>query len=111
MKRSSDSKSFNSSSFFSKSSIIFLIFLISMCLLVPIWQSATNSQLRKSLSESESLLKENEETKMILTASIASKMTPEYLIEQSNERNIVFRQIGGENSTSAVASSNVQTER
>lgn len=110
MKKSSE-RNFNSSSFFSKSSIIFLIFLISVCLLVPIWQSATNSQLRRSLSRSEALLKENEETKMILTASIASKMTPEYLIEQSTERNIVFKQIGGDNSTSAVASSNVQTAR
>lgn len=72
-----------------------MILFINVCLMVPVWQSATNSQLRRRLAESERLIKETEECRMVVTASIASKMTPEYLVEQSTERNIVFKQIGG----------------
>ena len=105
--RKSSEKSFKSDIIFSKTSIILMILFINICLMIPVWQSANNSQLKRRLSESEALIKENEEQRMIITASIASKMTPEYLIEQSVERNIVFKQIGGDNTVGAVANSNV----
>jgi hypothetical protein len=87
---------------FEKLSIVVMILFINVCLLVPIWQSATNSQLQWRLAQSEETLRANEEQKMTLNASIASKMTPEYLIEQSQQQNIVFRQIT-DSSTGAVA--------
>ncbi|MBO4410559.1 MAG: hypothetical protein J5775_07370 [Spirochaetales bacterium] len=76
--------------------IILTIIFINICLLVPVWQSATNTQLRWQLAHSEELLKENEEQKMLISASIARKTTPEFIIEQSEEYNIVFTQIGSE---------------
>ena len=45
------------------------------------------------MAESEKQLKEKEEQKMVLNASIAKKTTPEYLIEQAAVQNIVFKQI------------------
>ena len=73
--------------------IILTIVFINICLLIPVWQSASNTQLRWQLAQSEQMLKAQEEKKMILTAAIAKQMTPEYLIEQSTVRNIVFTQI------------------
>jgi len=105
--KKSDVKSSKYDSIFSKTSVIIMILFINVCLMIPVWQSANNSQLKRRLSESEALIKENEEEKMVITASIAAKMTPEYLIEQSTERNIVFKQIGGDNTVGAVANSNV----
>lgn len=93
--KSSEDRSFRQNAFFGKTSVILMILFINVCLMVPVWQSATNSQLRRRLAESERLIKETEESRMVVTASIASKMTPEYLVEQSTERNIVFKQIGG----------------
>jgi preprotein translocase subunit SecG len=82
--------------------IVLMILFINLSLLVPIWQSATNSQLQMKLAQSEEALRAKEEQKMTLNASIAAKMTPEYLIEQSQQQNIVFRQIT-DSSTGAVA--------
>ena len=76
--------------------IILTIIFINACLLIPVWQSATNTQLRWQLAQSEQLLKENEEQKMLVSASIARKTTPEYIIEQSEEHDIVFTQIGSD---------------
>lgn len=82
-----------------KALIVFTILLINICLLIPVWQAARNSQLRLELSGIELELKEKEEQKMILSASIARKTTPEYLIEQAAVQNIVFKQIRGESSS------------
>ncbi len=84
--------------------IILTIVFINLCLLVPVWQSARNTQLRWQLSQTEALLREKEERKMVLSASIAAKTTPEYLIEQSEAQNIVFKQISSDTS-SLIASS------
>ncbi len=92
----------NVSDGFEKFAIVAMILFINICLLVPVWQSASNSQLKMRLAQSEETLRANEEQKMTLNASIASKMTPEYLIEQSQQQNIVFRQIT-DSSTGAVA--------
>lgn len=73
--------------------IVITILFINICLLIPVWQSARNSQLRWELAQSEKQLKEKEEQKMVLNASIAKKTTPEYLIEQASVQNIVFKQI------------------
>ena len=73
--------------------IVITILFINICLLIPVWQSARNSQLRWELAQSEKQLKEKEEQKMVLNASIAKKTTPEYLIEQAAVQNIVFKQI------------------
>lgn len=88
---------------FEKVLIVLTIMFINLCLLIPVWQSATNTQLRWQLSQTEQLLKEKEEQKMVLVANIARQMTPEYLIEQSVQQNIVFKQIGSEE-TSLIAS-------
>jgi len=79
--------------------IVLTILFINICLLVPVWQSARNSQLRTELARTEQQLQEREEQKMILSASIARKTTPEYLIEQSAVQNIVFTQIGSDASS------------
>ena len=79
-----------------KTVVILTIVFINICLLIPVWQSARNTQLRWQLAHSEELLKENEEQKMLISASIARKTTPEFIIEQSEEYNIVFTQIGSE---------------
>ena len=84
--------------------IIFTIILINLCLLIPVWQSARNSQLKWQLAQSEQLLRDKEEQKMVLAASIAVQTTPEYLIEQSTEQNLVFTQIASE--TSSMMASN-----
>ena len=84
--------------------VILTILFINVCLLIPVWQSARNTQLRWQLSQSEQQLKEQEEQKMVLAANIAKQMTPEYLIEQSAVRNIVFTQI--DSGTSSLVASN-----
>lgn len=83
---------------------LLIIVFINICLLVPVWQSATNTQLRSQLEQSEKVLKEQEDMKMLLAANIARQTTPEYLIEQSIERNIVFTQINSE--TASLVASN-----
>lgn len=88
---------------FEKLAIVLMILFINICLIIPVWQSASNSQLQLKLAKSEQALRTNEEQKMTLNASIATKMTPEYLIEQSVEQNIVFKQIS-DSSSGAVAS-------
>ena len=85
--------------------IVLTILFINICLLVPVWQSARNSQLRMEIARTEQQLQEREEEKMVLSASIARKTTPEYLIEQSAVQNIVFTQIGAE-ASSLVARAN-----
>ena len=84
--------------------IILTIVFINICLLIPVWQSASNTQLRWQLAQSEQMLKAQEERKMVLTAAIAKQMTPEYLIEQSSVRNIVFTQI--DSTTASLVASN-----
>ena len=84
--------------------IVITILFINICLLIPVWQSARNSQLRWELAQSEKQLKEKEEQKMVLVANIAKQTTPEYLIEQSATQNLVFTQINGE--TSSLIASN-----
>lgn len=84
--------------------VLFTIILINLCLLIPVWQSARNSQLQWQLAKSEQLLRDKEEQKMVLAASIAVQTTPEYLIEQSTEQNLVFTQIASE--TSSMMASN-----
>ena len=79
-----------------KAFVVLTIIFINRGLLIPVWQSATNTQLRRELMQSERLLNENEEQKMLVSASIARKTTPEYIIEQSTEHNIVFTQIGSD---------------
>ena len=88
---------------FERVSVIVTILFINVCLIVPVWQAASNTQLKWQIAQSEELLREKEEQKMVLSASIARQMTPEYLIEQSQTQNIVFTQIGGD-SMSLVAS-------
>ena len=72
--------------------------------MIPVWQSAFNSQLRFELAQSEEELREKEEQKMVLLANIAKQTTPEYLIEQSKIQNLVFTQISSE--TSSLIASN-----
>lgn len=79
--------------------IVLTILFINVCLLIPVWQSARHTQLNREIALTEQLLREKEEEKMVLSASIARKTTPEYLIEQAAVRNIVFTQIGTDTST------------
>ena len=79
--------------------VVITIIFINLCLLIPVWQSAVNSQLRFELARSEQELREKEEQKMVLIANIAKQTTPEYLIEQSIMQNITFTQISSENSS------------
>jgi len=74
--------------------IVLTILFINVCLLIPVWQSARHTQLRREVARTEQMLREKEEEKMVLSASIARKTTPEYLIEQAAVQNIVFTQIG-----------------
>ncbi|MCF0262129.1 MAG: hypothetical protein HUK23_04395 [Sphaerochaetaceae bacterium] len=83
--------------------IILTIVFMNLCLLIPVWQSASNSQLKWRLAQSQQLLMEQEEEIMVLNASIARQSMPEYLIEQSETHNIVFTQISSE-SVSLMAS-------
>ena len=82
-----------------KAMIVMTILFINICLLIPVWQAARNSQLRLELAGTEQQLREKEEQKMLLSASIARKTTPEYLIEQADVQNIVFTQIRSESSS------------
>ena len=84
--------------------VVITILFINLCLLIPVWQSAVNSQLRFKLAQTEQELKEKEEQKMVLLANIAKQTTPEYLIEQSVIQNLVFTQISSE--TSSLIASN-----
>ncbi|MBP5486220.1 MAG: hypothetical protein J6Y06_01105 [Bacteroidales bacterium] len=86
--------------------IVVTILFINICLLIPVWQSAVNSQLRWKLAQTEEELKEKEEQKMVLVANIAKQTTPEYLIEQSATKNLVFTQINVE--TYSLIASNMQ---
>ena len=79
--------------------VVITIIFINLCLLIPVWQSAVNSQLRFELAQSEQELREKEEQKMVLIANIAKQTTPEYLIEQSIMQNITFTQISSETSS------------
>ena len=84
--------------------VVITILFINLCLMIPVWQSAVNSQLRFELAQSEEELREKEEQKMVLLANIAKQTTPEYLIEQSEIQNLVFTQISSE--TSSLIASN-----
>ena len=84
--------------------VVITILFINLCLLIPVWQSAVNSQLRFKLAQTEEELREKEEQKMVLLANIAKQTTPEYLIEQSLIQNLVFTQISSE--TSSLIASN-----
>ena len=84
--------------------VVITILFINLCLMIPVWQSAVNSQLRFKLAQTEEELKEKEEQKMVLLANIAKQTTPEYLIEQSVIQNLVFTQISSE--TSSLIASN-----
>lgn len=84
--------------------VVITILFINLCLMIPVWQSAVNSQLRFKLAQTEEELKEKEEQKMVLLANIAKQTTPEYLIEQSVIQNLVFTQINTE--TSSLIASN-----
>ena len=84
--------------------VVITILFINLCLLIPVWQSAVNSQLRFKLAQTEEELKEKEEQKMVILANIARQTTPEYLIEQSLIQNLVFTQISSE--TSSLIASN-----
>lgn len=84
--------------------VVLTIIFINLCLLIPVWQSAVNSQLRFKLAQTEQELREKEEQKMVLIANIAKQTTPEYLIEQSLMKNIIFTQISSE--TSSLIASN-----
>ena len=84
--------------------VVITILFINLCLLIPVWQSAVNSQLRFKLAQTEDELREKEEQKMVLLANIAKQTTPEYLIEQSLIQNLVFTQISSE--TSSLIASN-----
>ena len=55
-------------------------------------------------TQTEQELREKEEQKMVLIANIAKQTTPEYLIEQSLMKNIIFTQISSE--TSSLIASN-----
>ncbi len=88
--------------------VVITILFINLCLLIPVWQSAVNSQLRFKLAQTEQELKEKEEQKMVLLANIAKQTTPEYLIEQSVIQNLVFTQISSE--TSSLIASNKKTD-
>ncbi len=57
--------------------VVITIVFINLCLLIPVWQSAVNSQLRFELAQSEQELREKEEQKMVLIANIAKQTTPE----------------------------------
>ena len=87
-----------------KTLVVITILFINLCLMIPVWQSAVNSQLRFELAQSEEELREKEEQKMVLLANIAKQTTPEYLIEQSEIQNLVFTQISSE--TSSLIASN-----
>ena len=84
--------------------VVITILFINLCLLIPVWQSAVNSQLRFKLAQTEEELRDKEEQKMVLLANIAKQTTPEYLIEQSVIQNLVFTQISSE--TSSLIASN-----
>lgn len=86
-------------------SMIFILtsLFISLCLFVPVWQSATSSKLETILAKENTLVNSLEEQKMVLTASIESQQTPEYIMKAASAKNISFSQISSKEA-GAVAS-------
>ena len=86
--------------------ILFILttLFIALCLFVPVWQSAANTQLKKILAREENLVSSMEEQKMVLTASVEMQKTPEYVIKTASAKNINFSQISSQEA-GAVASS------
>lgn len=82
-----------------RSFIIISILLVNISLLIPVWQSASNTQLKLKIAMAETILNDKQEEKALYSASIASRTTPEYLIEQSGRQNIVFTQMSSSTGT------------
>lgn len=66
---------------------------IALCLFVPVWQSAQNTQLKMLLAKEETRVSSMEEQKMLLVASVEMQKTPEYVMKTASARNINFSQI------------------
>ncbi len=89
-----------------KVGILFILasMFIALCLFVPVWQSASSSRLEKMLAKEEILVNTLEEQKTLLTASIETQQTPEYVMKAARAMNIQFSQIPSQEA-GAVASS------
>lgn len=83
----------NSTSFQIGFVFVLTTLFIALCLFVPVWQSATSSKLEKMLAKEEVLVNTLEEQKMVLTASIESQQTPEYVMKTASAKNLSFSQI------------------
>ena len=70
--------------------VIAAVLIIAICLVVPVWQSAVNSQLGTKISSAQREISSLESQKMAIQADIAHHTTPEYLIEQAVAQNINF---------------------
>lgn len=82
---------------------VLVALFVTLCLFVPVWQSAVSSQLKANLAKSVARVAAKEDQKMTLKASISKQMTPEYLIENARAYNLAFTQISS-TGTTAVAS-------
>ena len=76
--------------------------LVGLCLVVPVWQSAVNADLVRSIGAVRSDISVFEGIKMSLEADIAHHTTPEFLIAEAVRQNINFTQISN-SSTVALA--------
>ena len=73
--------------------IVVAVIVIGMCLVVPVWQSAVNTELEMRISSVRNEISGYETSKMALRADIANLTTPEYIVEAAIRQNINFTQI------------------
>ncbi|MCQ2398420.1 MAG: hypothetical protein MJ052_03860 [Sphaerochaetaceae bacterium] len=83
--------------------VIVVAAVLTVCLFVPVWQSAVCAQLSRSIEIADRNIALMEEQGLILKSRIAKQMTPEYLIEQASVRNISFSQIESAYSTTVAS--------
>jgi len=69
------------------------VLVIGICIVVPVWQSAVNSQLESKISSVQAEIFGYETSKMRIEADIAKRTTPEYIVEAAIRQNINFSQI------------------
>lgn len=72
---------------------VIAVLIIGMCLFVPVWQSAVNTELEMRINSVRDEISSYETSKMALRADIANLSTPEYIVEAAIRQNINFTQI------------------
>lgn len=66
---------------------------MTICLLIPIWQSSVSLKLEKQIKEENAKLVAINEQKMSMQAMISKTTSPEYLVYQAATRGFQFNQI------------------